>query len=398
MNGPDVVVVAFWSCAAIIGFTYIGYPLALMAVSRLWGRAAVVPDQQLPERPAVSLLIVAHNEEETIAERLENALGLDYPQELLEIVVATDASTDRTDDIVRSFAHRGVTLKTFSPRMGKAAILNRTIPTLRGSIVMLSDANTFTAPDAAHKFARWFHDPAIGVVCGRLQLVDRARGTNVDGLYWSIETALKEREARLGAIIGANGANYALRRTAFVPIPDDTIADDLVIPLQARLHHGCAIVFDREALAVEETAPEVELEFGRRVRLGAAGFQAIRLLWPLLNPLRGSIAWSFFCHKVLRWLCPVFMAGLLLSNVFLAGRPSYALALAAQAALHLGGIAGFWWKPDLPLPRMARLGVMFYAMNVALLVGLWRWSTNRQPSAWARTPRRRLATSAEVRE
>src|SRR5262249_38664493 len=158
---------------------------------------------------------------------------------------------------------------------GKAATLNAAFAELAGDIVLLSDANTFTDATAARNIVRWFADPRVGVVCGRLVLTDPATGGNADSLYWRYETFLKECEGRLGALPGATGGIYAFRRGLYAPIPDDTIVDDFVIPLAAKLRTGCAIVYDRDAVAREETAPDVRAEFRRRSRIGAGGFQSI---------------------------------------------------------------------------------------------------------------------------
>ncbi len=252
---------------------------------------------------------------------------------------------------------------------------------------MLSDGNTFTEPDSVRKLVRWFVDPSVGVVCGKLVLVDRATGHNVDGLYWRIETALKHREAQLGAINGVNGAIYALRRSMFSPLPADTIVDDLVLPLLSRLATGCRLLFDAEAIAVEETAVGVEAEFNRRARIGAGGFQALALLWPLLDPRQGWIAVTFFSHKVLRWTCPLFLIALLVANIPLAGRPGYGAFLVAQVAIHAAALLAT--RPAIwrGLPRLARLAVMFHSMNAALLVGFWRWLRGSHSGVWQRTDR-----------
>src|SRR5262249_30950742 len=145
------------------------------------------------------------------------------------------------------------------------------------------------------------------VVCGRLVLTDPATGCNVDSYYWRYETFLKRCEGRLGALLGANGAIYAIRRELYTPIPGNTIVDDFVIPLRAKLRTGCRIVYDGDAVAREETPPNVGAEFHRRSRIGAGGFQSIGLLWRLLNPRSGWVAFTFFSHKILRWVCPFFL-------------------------------------------------------------------------------------------
>jgi cellulose synthase/poly-beta-1,6-N-acetylglucosamine synthase-like glycosyltransferase len=336
----------------------------------------------------VSVLIVGHNEEAMIRARIENLLALDYPAGALELVVASDGSSDRTVEIVRQYEGRGVRLIPLPARRGKAAALNAVVPTLRGDVVVLSDANTMTDPMAVRNLARWFSDPAVGVVCGKLILFDPVSGQNVDSVYWRYETFLKVCEGRLGALLGANGAIYAIRKSVFGGIPSDTIVDDFVIPLLARLRTGCTIVYDAAATALEETPKEISSEFKRRARIGAGDFQSIPLLWPLLDPRLGWIAFTFFSHKLLRWFCPFFLLGAAVSNVLLADAGVYGLCLAIQVGVYGIAFAGRFLSPGPGAAGKAmRLATMFTAMNAALFVGFFRWATGRQNGMWERTAR-----------
>src|SRR5258706_5812175 len=283
-----ILAIGFWICIAAILYAYAGYPILIAVCRALFGRRKEPREIADADLPCVSLLIVAHNEQAVIEARLRNALASDYPPDKLEIVVASDGSSDATLAIVQRYRHRGVQLLHDPQRRGKAATINAAIPQLAGDIVILSDANTEVDPTALHRLARWFADSAVGAVCGRLLLSDPATGANADGFYWRYETFLKRCEGRLGALLGANGAIYAIRRECFVPIPPGTIIDDFVIPLLSKLTNGGAIVYDTDVVAREETAPNVASEFRRRARIGAGGFQAI---WPLLrisDPRRGS--------------------------------------------------------------------------------------------------------------
>ena len=313
---------------------------------------------------------------------------MDYPREKLEIVIASDGSSDGTPEIVRRFAADGVVLLDYRQRRGKAAVLNAAVPDLKGEVVILSDANTTIERAAARRLVRWFCRPGVGAVCGRLELVDPRTGRNADGLYWKYENFLKRCEARLGALLGANGAIYAIRKRCYVPIPDGTIVDDFVIPLLARLHSGCALIYDSEAVALEETAPGVGAEFHRRCRIGAGGFQSLGLLRGLLDPRRGWIAFAFLSHKLLRWLCPFFLIGALAANlVLLGGPPAYRGTLVAQAAFYLSASASALVPGRSAAMRPLRLATMFVGMNAALLVGFCRWLQGSQGGAWRRTPR-----------
>ncbi len=379
--------VLFWICFALVFYAYVGYPLVIGLLSRGFGRQARAPANRGEQLPFVSLLIAAYNEEAEIEKRLQSALLTDYPAEKLEIVVASDGCTDATPEIVRRYVHRGVRLLDYPERRGKATALNASFPELTGEIVLLSDANTHIDPAALRRIVAWFQRLEVGVVCGRLVLTDPDTGHNVDSLYWQYETLLKKCEGRLGALLGANGAIYAIRKDLYCPIPDDTIVDDFVIPLLARLRAGCAIVYDSEAVAIEETPARIGSEFHRRSRIGAGGFQSMARLWPLLHPRQGWMAFAFFSHKVLRWLCPFFLIGMLVTSMLLWNHPLYRFLLFGQIAFYLLSLGMFLIPARVKPLKPLRLTTMFTSMNAALLVGFWRWLRGTQKGAWRRTAR-----------
>jgi cellulose synthase/poly-beta-1,6-N-acetylglucosamine synthase-like glycosyltransferase len=379
--------ITFWVCFALVVYAYPGYPLVIRCLAGLFGRRSVPPELASAELPKVSLLIAAHNEASIIAARIENALAMDYPRERREIVVATDGCTDGTAAVVRRYADRGVRLIEYPVNRGKATVLNASIPQLTGEVVILSDANTFTEPDAARRLARWFSDRRVGVVCGRLILTDPETGSNADSLYWRYETYLKRCEGRLGALLGANGGIYAVRRTCFTPIPADTIVDDFVLPLQAKLRTGCGIVYDPHAVAHEETPPNIKAEFRRRARIGAGGFQSLGRLWVLLNPLNGWVAFTFLSHKILRWGCPFFLLALLVTSLLLWNDPLYRALLLAQVAFYALSAVAPLLPTRIRMLKPLRLTTMFTGMNVALLLGFWRWVSGGQRGTWTRTVR-----------
>lgn len=379
--------IAFWVCVALIAYAYALYPIVVLTLARLFGKSPIgyapCTDGDLP---SVSLLIAAHNEEQVIAQRIENALALDYPADRLEVVIASDGSSDNTARIVKGFTDPRIRLLESPMRRGKATVLNAAFRHLRGEIVVLSDANTFTDAAALRRMVRWFDDANVGSVCGRLVLTDPITGRNVDSLYWRYETFLKTCEGRLGALLGANGAIYAVRRSSFAGIWSDTIVDDFVIPLVTRLRYGSTIVYDKTAIAYEETPHDFAAEFRRRSRIGAGGFQSIVRLRALLAPRHGWLAFTFFSHKVLRWLCPFLLIGAAVTNLALLGEPFYRLTMAGQLlgyGLSLLGLATGTRAALKPL----RLATMFTAMNAALLVGFWRWASGGQQGIWQRTAR-----------
>jgi cellulose synthase/poly-beta-1,6-N-acetylglucosamine synthase-like glycosyltransferase len=383
--------ITVWVCLALVAYAYAGYPLVVCALARLFGSSRRPPNVPGEELPSATLLIAAFNEESVLAERIQNALAMEYSPGKLEILIASDGSADRTCEIARRYASdwspHAVRLLDFRQRRGKASVLNDAMTHARGQIVLLSDANTFYQPDAAVRLARWFADAGIAAVCGKLVLTDPRQGRNVDSLYWRYETFLKQCEGRLGALLGANGAIYAIRKDQFVPIPPNTIIDDFVIPLLIQLRHGGRIVYDAEAVAWEESPAHISSEFRRRSRIGAGGFQSLFLLWRLLVPTRGWISFTFWSHKVLRWLCPFFLVAALVANALLLADAGYQVLFALQLAFYALSAAGAFWPGQSRVARAVRLCTMFTSMNLALLAGCWRWLRGIRGGTWHRTAR-----------
>ena len=380
--------IVFWTSLAGLIYSYALYPVAIWVCALVFGTKRIAPAQLSDdELPFVSVLIAAYNEDAVIADRIANALQIDYPSSKLEIVIASDGSTDQTNTIVARHPDARVRLLEYPTRQGKAAVLNAAFRELRGEIVVLSDANTNMDAAAVRNLVRWFQVPEVGVVCGRLVLTDPVTGTNVDGQYWKYETFLKDCESRLGALLGANGAIYAIRRELYAGIRRNTLIDDFVIPLLTQLRTGCSIEYDAAALAFEETPAGIDSEFKRRARIGTGGFQSVPVLWTLLDPMRGWISFTYFSHKIARWLCPFLLIGTFASSLLLSGRHPYDFLLGAQVGLYL--IAGAGTRITSPglASKCLRLTTLFAGMNLALLVGFWRWLTTEPHGAWTRTAR-----------
>lgn len=382
--------IVLWVSLYAVVYAYIVYPVLIFVCSRLLGskpRARQLADDELPQ---VSLLIAALNEDSVISERVENALVLDYPPDKLEIVIASDGSVDRTAEIVRKYErqHPGrVRLLDYPQRRGKATVLNVSMPELRGEIVLFSDANTFFDKQAARNLVRWFANSEVCVGCGKLKLIDPRSGRNVDSLYWRYETFIKDSEGRLGALLGSNGAIYALRRADYIPIAGDTIIDDFMIPLLIKMKGGKRIVYDVEAIAYEETPSDIKSEFKRRARIGAGGFQSLVRLWQLLLPVYGWTTFTFWSHKLIRWCCPAFLLLALVANALLMQNDFYRLLFGLQLGFYALALAGNFVPGNAAPARMLRLTTMFTSMNLALAVGFWRWISGLQGGTWQRTAR-----------
>lgn len=378
----------FWLSVGGVVNAYFGYPLMVWLISRCYPDPVEAQIKLPPqsEWPLVTLLIAAYKEERVILPRLLNATLLDYPIDKLEILVGVDGQEDLTGELVRNFQDSRVRLLQYPVRRGKASVLNDSVPQARGEIIVFSDANTMTQFDSIKQLVRHFRDDRVGAVCGKLELIDPASGQNVDGIYWKYENFLKGCEGRINGLLGVNGGIYAMRKDLYEPIPTNAIVDDFVIGMRIHLRQR-RLMYDPTAIALEETPDTIGQEFQRRTRIGAGGFQSLKWLWPLLNPMRGWIAYTFWSHKIQRWLCPLFMIAALVTNTLLILRPVYQYLLAGQILFYAIAICGIGQSTGGRLPRVLRLPAMFVSMNAALLVGLGRSLRGIRGGTWKRTER-----------
>ncbi len=350
----------FWGSAAALAWTHVGYPLAAAAAARLRPR----PVRKGDGTPSVTVIVAAHDEEDVIERRLENLLELDYAPERVEIVVASDASGDATDDIVSRLTAREprVHLRR-CPRGGKVAAQNLAVRESTAEVVAFSDANATWAPDALSALVRNLADPDVAYVCGRLVL-ESADGTNREGAYWRYETWLREQESATGSITGGNGSIYALRRSDY-PEVDPRFGHDLSLPYLLVRRRRRA-VYEPEALAYEKPTPDIEDEYRRKVRM----FEHAWLMLHRGSMLRGQPPGYFvelISHRHLRYASGLLHLVLLGANVALVRESRrYQAALAAQLGL-LGlaaarpGVARYYtlvtWAPVVALVRYLRFGV-----------------------------------------
>ncbi|MEM6604532.1 MAG: glycosyltransferase family 2 protein [Pseudomonadota bacterium] len=374
---------------ALIVYSYAVYPLLLRVLVVRFGRfEKPIRTLARDELPHISILVAAHNEEAVIRQRVDNLLELAYPKDRIEILIASDGSTDNTEAIVREFEDPRVKLLAHSPNRGKAATLNRYVSKATGSVVVFSDANTTFEPDAAHKLANWLADPRIAAVSGSLGIRDASTGNNVDSAYWRYENLIKHLEGRLGAKLGANGAIYAIRREEYVPIPDNAIVDDFLIPLLIKIKTQGLIVYEPAAKASEVAPEHIDQEFQRRVRIGVGAYQSLSIVWSLLNPKYGWTSFCFFSHKVLRWATPLLMCMMfLISIIGLNEQPEFLYLLAGEVVLVVVAAVGLRVTSRGTIGKLLKLNSMFFAMNLALLFGWYRYVTTEQTGTWKRTER-----------
>jgi cellulose synthase/poly-beta-1,6-N-acetylglucosamine synthase-like glycosyltransferase len=356
---------AFWSAAGVIGYTYVGYPAGLMALARLRPR----PPRRGPGTPTVSVVLAAHDEEQVIARKLDDLLALDYPKDKLEVIVVSDGSTDRTADIVRTYADRAVTLVELPVPAGKPLALNHGVGRARGEVLLFCDARQRIEPEALRALCAWFADPEVGAVSGELQLpVDRG-----PGLYWRYEKAIRQAEGAVGSVPGCTGALFAIRRALWRDLPAGCLLDDVYTPMQIALQ-GYRVGFEPAARVVDEET-DLKGEFNRKARTLAGNFQLIEQLPGLLDPARNPVFFQYVSHKLLRLACPYALATLFGSNVvlvatFAPGWPFYAATLAGQVGVYaLAALQALTGRGG----RVGRVSETFVVLNLAAVVGLVRY-------------------------
>lgn len=382
--------ILFWAGLLGLLHTYIFYPLSLLLLARKSPPALDEPT----DWPKVSILVPAHNEETHIGAKIENCLALDYPAEKLEVLVGSDCSTDRTAEIVKSYADSRVRLFEMERRTGKAGVLNRLAREARGDIFLFTDANTFFDAKAVRKLVRHFGNPAVGAVSGRHDMIPPEGITEMVGesLYRKYEVFLKTLESNLGGTCGAFGGLYAVHREQYAPFPSDGRHDDM-FQLLHTVQQGRRVIFDPTALSYEETETSIRGEFRRRARFGMGNFQTLAKMGHMIHPRYEATAYVFFSHKVLRWLSPFLLLAILVGSLLLHRILFYNAVLWLQLGWYgIAAIGGICNRIGLTLPGVI-LVYHFTVLNLAFLLSFFNWLRGHREMIWERSERRPSTTS-----
>ncbi len=372
--------ILFWLAVLVIAYVYVGYGLVISLLARYRARPVVKDDIT----PSVTCLVAAYNEADCMADKIANTLSLDYPPDLLDLLIVTDGSTDRTPEIVAACADPRVRLLHAPERGGKAAALIRAMPHATGEIVVFSDANSLFQPQALRHLVRPFADPTVGGVSGAKRILNRSQAAQEQGenLYWRYETWLKRCDSAVSSVMGVPGEIWAARRTAWAPPEPTTLLDDFVASLRMVVA-GWRIVFEPQAVASEEASPGLFAEWTRRVRNAAGGWQAFRQLPGMLRHPNRTITWQYLSHRMARWmLAPALFVLAALTNLGLLAAPLYRATALAQALFY--GLAGLGWLLAARKVRVGWLLAPFYVcmLNAAALVGGWRYLRGRETVLW----------------
>jgi biofilm PGA synthesis N-glycosyltransferase PgaC len=369
----------FWGAVGLIAYTYAGYPVWLWLRSKIkpW------PIQRGSVEPLVSIVMVVRNEEKVLASKLENLLGLEYPQERLQIVVVSDGSTDRTESILHEYAVNPRVQVVLNQRSkGKASGLNDAFSVAQGDIVVFTDARQKIETAAIRALLADFADAEVGCASGELMLGNPDTGEKGEGmgLYWRIEKKVRELESASGSVVGATGALYGVRRESLSPIPPETLLDDVLIPMQV-VRTGKRVIFEPEARAWDLPHLGNGREFSRKVRTLSGNYQLLQLA-PWLLGRENPIRFEFVSHKLLRLFVPLALVTALISSALIT-QPFYKFALAAQLAFYALSFIGMAQVKLGPIERLGDAAFTFVVLNTAALVALANFVTGRRPE-WMR--------------
>lgn len=374
--------VTFWLTLLLVVYAYVGFPVLLM-VRGLLAR----PIRKSPATPNVTLVIIAHNEEDVIADKLQNAITQDYPRENLEILVGSDGSDDRTNEIVQGFKHAGVRLIACE-RQGKIGTLNETVAHAQGEILIFSDANSMYDSKSLQAIASCFSDPKVGGVAGdQVYTTDKGNaGSLGERLFWNFDRFLKQMQSRSGSVTSSTGAIHAVRRELFEPVPSG-VCDDFLISTRV-IAKGYRLVFEPNAIAYEEVAASDKAEFRRKSRIIARGIRGLWVMKTLLNPLAyGFYSFQLASHKLLRWSVIFLLPVILLLNVACVGQGLvYQVLLGLQLAFYALAFVGILLR-NTPIFRNKLAKIMavpyFFCMaNFSALSGWYQFFVGRRVDIW----------------
>jgi cellulose synthase/poly-beta-1,6-N-acetylglucosamine synthase-like glycosyltransferase len=366
--------------ATALSYTYAGYPLLLAVVSFL--RPKTVHRDRF--NPTVTIIITAYNEERALTAKLENTLALDYPRDLLEIIVASDCSNDRTDEIVRGYSSRGVRLCRQPERLGKTAAQNAAVKQASGEIIIFSDATSHYRLDVIRAIMPNFADATVGCVAGRLVYVDPTGSRVGRGArsYWDYETFLKRHESRACSLIGASGCLYAVRRSAYKPLYHEACSDFIIATKM--VEQGLRAIYEPDAVCTEETNRRSDSELKMRVRVIAQTFTDLWRHRLMLNPFRsGFYAVQLLSHKVMRYLVPFFLIALFAASAMLASASFAYRALFVAQLLGYGCALLAWLLEKVGIrTRLLALPQYFVLANLASLIACYQFIRGERYARW----------------
>ncbi|BAZ41640.1 family 2 glycosyl transferase [Calothrix sp. NIES-4101] len=376
----------FWISAFLILYCYFGYPVLIYLLARFFPKKI----DKLPIEPTISIIISAYNEEDCIADKIQNLLSLDYPSSKMEIIIGSDGSTDRTNEIVQKFSVPILAFYDYSQRRGKMATINDLVKQAKHEIIVFTDARQSFDKNAIRQLVANFHDPYTGCVSGELHFkpltVVGGTGKGIS-LYWKYEKFLRACESKFQSMLGATGAIYAIRRHLFTPIPQNVILDDMFVPLKI-IQKGYRAVFDADAKAYDTVADNPQEEYRRKVRTLYGNYQIFWLLSKLFNPFSSRIALQLFSHKLLRVIAPFLLIAMLIINLYLVNISLlYSITIVSQVIFYTLAMVGMITKQTKYgflkiVSKLCYVPYVFCLLNFSALVGFLRFIKSEQNVTW----------------
>jgi glycosyltransferase involved in cell wall biosynthesis len=374
--------ILFWGSLFIALWAYVGYFLAMWLLSAVRPR----PVAKKEWYPQISLIITAYNEEKRIGRKIDNSLDLEYPRDKLEIIVVSDASTDATEAIVKTFAEQGVKLLVMPVRNGKHYAQGRGIQAAAGDIVVLTDATTFLEKEALAKIVRSYSDESVGCVSGEDKVETAGGETAGEGAYVRYEMKLRSFENLVGSLVGASGCFFSVRKSLCGGWIDD-MSSDFYMPIVANMN-GLRAVVDHEAIGSYRVVNNPSKEFERKVRTVVHGLEVLFRFKGIMNPFKyGGYAWQMISHKLCRWLVPPALIVAFVANLFLANQGVFfTITLAAQGMLYLLATLAYSLRP---LQRFLpfKIPLFFVMVNLSILVAWCKYLTGYRYVVWDATKR-----------
>lgn len=388
--------ILFWACLLIVFYTYIGYGIILYIIIRLKRlfrgkpqKTALPSDEELP---TMTLMICAYNEEDVVAEKMENTLAIDYPKDKFRIMWVTDGSNDRTNELLKAYPEVDI---VFSPeRRGKSAALKHGLRELQTRYVAFTDANTMVNTGALREIARLFMDPTVGCVSGEKRVAAKKEGEMAaegEGLYWRYESTLKKWDSELYSAMGAAGELYAIDPTMVREVPDEALLDDFMMSMYV-VQNGKRIAYSPDAYAQEYGSANIHEESKRKRRIAAGGLQSIWWLRSMMNPFsQPLVTFQYISHRVLRWsLTPIAMILLLIINitlVVLGSHPAYTVILCLQILFYLMAFAG-WLQNHYGHKNKLLYAIYYFVfMNLNVFRGMVYLKNHGKSGAWEKAKR-----------
>jgi len=382
--------ILFWMCILILIYPYLAYPLLLWIITMLRSK----PIQKGTIRPRVSVIIAAHNEEKVIEDRLRNLKEIDYPRDKLEIIIVSDGSTDRTNQEITAFKENHPEIEVildYEPvRVGKTGAIYRGVQRASGEILIFSDANTQFDRFAIQKLVNCFNDEKVGGASGQVRIAKKPglATSQGEGLYWRIEDFIKRKESQIHSVMGADGSIYAIRKQLFTPLETGVAySDDFIISMQV-IPQGYRLVYEPEAIAMEESSRDFRSEFQRKIRSTSGGLHGYQKLWQqgMLNPFKSPIWWQLISHRVIRFAVPWAMIMAFVSNICLV-TPLYRVLFMLQMVFYLLVLGGLFLPWSIGKKKLFYIPTYFSLMHMMFILSLFRFLRGRTEIMWEKKGR-----------